>query len=136
MHEIILSIIPRSEKVGLTSAKYLESGSPLSRANAHVSLDVEATIPISTQNNSTVSRLTTAVVAEFDWKAWCRISTIGDLVGLSRALLMSVTLNRRLSRNPNPRTPLMIRDMTMLRGTVRAAFSASSPVLGLCLSRF
>ena len=55
------------------------------------------------------------------------ISTTGDFVGLSRTLLMFVTLNSKPRRTPKASTPLRTRDITMLRGTVFCASLISSP---------
>ena len=99
----------------------------MSRANDHVNLEVDAIIPISAQSARTTKRLTTAVVAPLDCRASYRSWTIGEPVGLSSALSIFVALKRRPIRKPKPSRPFIISDRTMLLGTVRGAFSISSP---------
>ena len=98
----------------LTCAKYSGKGNPLSRANAHVSLDVEAKAPKQAKMSIEISAQTMAVVAPFDPVAVRNTWMMGNLVGLLRATITSPTPNKRAMENAIVNTPLIMSAMTML----------------------
>ena len=99
----------------------------MSRANAQVRREAEATRPKLENSNHEIRAAVIAFVARFDCVAILKISMIGRAVGVFGAAVRSPILTRKVLEKANVKVPLRIMPAIMLRGTTMPAFTTSSP---------